>query len=189
MHLQEPQQQQPPTSNLLNPSSTTRNINDFLRKRSSSPSSTTNPSNPIARSQSLYAYLSKQNEVNNKPVKPNTQSVINTIPPPKPPQDIQPKLPPKQSTTNTNNISCYYTRGDNDTLNYSNIQRSISSSLYGIDNTLNTISNSLATSKVTSTNAKPTSPSLQKSANQIKADRPTNDNNQSNGPNVSNTLS
>ncbi|CAH8848687.1 unnamed protein product [Trichobilharzia szidati] len=171
-----------PTSNLLNPSSTTRNINDFLRKRSSSPSSTTNPSNPIARSQSLYAYLSKQNEVNNKPVKPNTQSVISAIPPPKP-QDPQPKLPPKQSTTNANNINCYYARGDSNTPDYSNIQRSVCSSLYGADNTL--ISNASATSQVTSTNAKPTSPSLQKSTNQIKYDRPTTDSNQSNGPNLS----
>ncbi|CAH8555740.1 unnamed protein product [Heterobilharzia americana] len=159
----------------------TKPVNEILRKLSSSSSVSPNASNQIPRSQSLYTYLFKQNELNNKPVTTSINLLSSTIRPSRP-HDGQPKLPPKQTPVNTTINSSDTKDNNKNTVDYSVARRSTCSSVYGLENMIS--SNSSTTSHIPMYTKHFSPTPIRGSPWQTEADRFI-DRNQSSGPNLS----
>ncbi|KAK4471234.1 hypothetical protein MN116_004681 [Schistosoma mekongi] len=153
--------------------SSTKTINEFLRKRSVTTTSA-NSSNQMIRSQSLYTYLSMRNELANKIATTNSTASNNTITSSKLNNtyiaSVQPKLPPRQFTVNTTTSTINTTTNNNNyrrsdkCSEYSIPRRSICSSVvYGVDNS--------STSSHLPSNRRSISPSLQRSLNRSVNDK------------------
>lgn len=171
-------------SNVTKAYSCSKNIEEFLRRRSLS-SNPANASNQMVRSQSLYAYLSMRNESANNVVKTSANATFSI----KPDDsynivDVQAKLPLKQlavTTSTTLNNNSNHRQSDNYS-EYSIAQRSACSSVYGAESAN---SPNLSTELHLPSYRRSMSPSFQRSSNQLETNGVV-DKHQSNKVNVSN---
>ncbi|CAH8552035.1 unnamed protein product [Schistosoma bovis] len=153
-------------SNVTKAYSCSKNIEEFLRRRSLS-SNPANASNQMVRSQSLYAYLSMRNESANNVVKTSANATFSI----KPDDsynivDVQAKLPLKQlavTTSTTLNNNSNHRQSDNYS-EYSIAQRSACSSVYGAESAN---SPNLSTELHLPSYRRSMSPSFQRSSNQL----------------------